>query len=133
LSRISDKMYVKIDSQKKIGTGEIREKVDYSVHHPDKTITNYHSYSGGERQRVRIADMMAFHTLLGRFDFLVLDEVLELSLDSSGKDNIIKLLRSKLEDVSSLFVISHDQEIKDSFNTYLNIEKIDGISRIKEE
>jgi ABC-type lipoprotein export system ATPase subunit len=123
-------MYVEIDSQGVTKAGEVREKVEYLVHHPSKTITDYHSYSGGERQRVRIADMMAFQALLGKFDFMIMDEVLELSLDSSGKDNIINLLRSRVGDISSLFVVSHDSEIKDSFGSVLNIKKKDGVSNV---
>ncbi|MHA1232578.1 MAG: LAGLIDADG family homing endonuclease, partial [Candidatus Helarchaeota archaeon] len=130
LSKISDSLYVKIESQSKTKKKEIREKVEYKVYHPEKTITDYNSYSGGQRQRIQIADKSAFNSILGNFNFMFLDEVLELSLDKSGKDSVMNLLKEKSLELGALFVISHDEEIQDKFDNILNIKLEDGESRL---
>jgi len=90
LSKISDQLYVEIESQSLTKAGDVREKVGYRVHHPDKSVVDYWSYSGGQRQRIQIADKIAFNNLLGKFNFLFLDEVLEISLDDVGKENVFE-------------------------------------------
>ena len=67
---------------------------------------------------------------LGKFDIMILDEVLEGSIDDNGKSVIISLLKEKASELGSLFVISHDDYIKDSFDNSLRVKKINGISRI---
>lgn len=129
LNAVSKRMFVEIDSQSELKAG-VREKISYNVNHPDKEIKNYFSYSGGERQRVKIADIFAFNSLISRFNFLFLDEILEGSLDSAGKSEVIKLLRHKAKEVGSLFVVSHDDSIKGSFDTVINIIKEEGVSKI---
>ena len=131
LSGIADKIYIKIDSQGLTKSGEVREKIDYSVNHPNKTITNFYSYSGGERHRVNLASMFAFNKLLSKLNFIVLDEVLELSLDVSGKEDVIKLLKNKITEVDTILCVSHDDSIKDNFISVMNIKKIDEVSHIR--
>ena len=130
LSSISDNLCVSIDSQAQTKSGDVREKVSYKVFSPDKTITDYWSFSGGQRQRVAIADKIAFNSLLGRFSFLFLDEILELSLDENGKQDVIRLLKNKANELDTIFVISHDLGIADSFSNVIEVSMEDGVSRI---
>jgi DNA repair exonuclease SbcCD ATPase subunit/intein/homing endonuclease len=123
LSEVESNTYVTIES------GE--DKILYKVHSNNGSmVTNFKSFSGGEKQRIKIADMFAFNTLLGKFNFIIADEALEGSLDSTGKSNVLNLLRNKLKEISNIFVISHSEQIKDSFNNVINIEKENGVSRI---
>jgi DNA repair exonuclease SbcCD ATPase subunit len=75
--------------------------------------------------------MFAFNNLLGRFDFMVLDEVLELSLDTAGKEDVITLLKNKAKDTGTILCISHDSTIKDSFNSVLSVKLENEISYIE--
>lgn len=131
LSKISDNIYVEIDAQTELKSSDVKEKVSYKVHHPTKAIKNYKSYSGGERQRVKLSDIFAFNSLLGKFDIMILDEVLEGSVDDKGKSLIISMLREKASELGSLFVISHDDYIKDSFDNTMYVRKTNGISKIR--
>jgi DNA repair exonuclease SbcCD ATPase subunit len=63
-------------------------------------------------------------------DFLLLDEVLDLSLDETGQEALVALLGELARDVSSIFVISHKQFIKEHFNKNLVVVKKKGESRI---
>jgi len=128
LATISDRMIVSLDSQSTLKDKSISEKISYRILHPDKVISDFSSYSGGEKQRVVISDIFAFNKLLGRFNFVILDEILEMSLDDEGKSEIIKLLKEKANEIGVILVISHSNQIKDSFDTILEIEKVDGES-----
>jgi DNA repair exonuclease SbcCD ATPase subunit len=131
LSKISNNIFVEIDAQKELKASKVvREKISYTVNHPDKAIKSYNSYSGGQRQRVKLADIFAFNTLLGKFDIMILDEVLEGSIDDEGKSVVIELLKEKAKELGTLFVVSHDDYIKDSFDSVLNVTMKNGVSQI---
>ena len=74
---------------------------------------------------------MAFNRLLGKFSFVFWDEVLELSLDEIGKSNVIDLLKSEGFD-KTIFVISHDENIRDNFENVINIRLENGESKIND-
>jgi len=131
LSMLDKNLYVKIDSQSKLQSGDIREKISYKVFSPDRpNITDFKSYSAGQRQRIKIADIFAFNELISNFNFMILDEILELSLDESGKEDVMTFLRSMTSKLDSIFVISHSQQIKDKFDSIIDIEMRGGISKI---
>ena len=125
---------VELSGQTELKSGRkderMREKIDYRVVSEDGKKRSYHSFSGGEKQRVRIADMFAISDLMGKFNFLMLDEVLEGSVDSKGKDDIGALLRLKEKEGVTLFVVSHDLEIQSKFDNVIQIEKVNGISKL---
>jgi len=133
LSDISDKLFVKIESQSTVASGEIRERISYDIISIDKKITDYSSYSGGQKQRIKVADIFSFNKLLGKLNFIILDEVLELSMDDAGKGQILELLKRKYlsGEIQTIFVISHDVQIKDHFDKIINIGIKDGVSYIK--
>jgi DNA repair exonuclease SbcCD ATPase subunit len=130
LSSISDRMFVEIDSQRDLKSGGVKEEIAYRVHNPDKDITDYHSYSGGERQRVKIANILAFSDLLGQMDIMILDEVLELSLDEDGKTSVMDLLREKANSIGTIFVVTHSDVMKEKLDSVIRIRKNDGVSEI---
>jgi len=130
LSTISSEL-VEIISQKELASGDIKEAITYKLHSPDKNIKNFKAYSSGQRQRVLIADKLSFHKLLSKFNFILFDEVLELSLDEKGKSSVLDLLKTYSKELGSMFVISHDSEIKEKFDNVINIELKNGVSHIK--
>jgi len=133
LSYMTKSMLVKIDAQKELkSTKDIREEISYKII-SNRPITNYKSYSGGEKQRIRIADILAFNELLGKFDIMILDEVLELSLDDKGKSSVLDILREKANTLGSIFVISHSGIIKDKIDTTIKVKNVNGIAKLIEE
>jgi ABC-type multidrug transport system ATPase subunit len=88
------------------------------------------SYSGGERQRCKLADILSFSKLIGKFNFLILDEVLELSLDSNGIDKIFELLKTRALELDTIFVVSHNNQLNDKFDSILTIRKNNGNSEV---
>ena len=64
--------------------------------------------SGGQKQRLNLLRGLALQT-----DLLILDEPLN-GLDFESSVRVLEMLRRRLEEGSSILVISHNEEIFDS-------------------
>jgi len=49
---------------------------------------------------------------------MILDEVLELSLDENGKSDVIDLLKVKTSELGSVLIITHSDIMKDKIDTF---------------
>ena len=94
----------------------------------------YNNFSQGEKQRIDMALMLTWRAVARlknstNTNLLILDETFDSSLDTTGVDELIKILHM-LDDVN-LFVISHKGDIlQDKFETVIKFEKIKNFSRI---
>jgi exonuclease SbcC len=94
----------------------------------------FSTYSGGEQMRISIAQRRALSNLLAHrkaaeCPLMLLDE--PNSLDDAG----MAALAQVLEDLAAaegltILVVSHDPALRDAFETSIQIEKVDGRSRI---
>jgi len=130
LSDFDTDIFVKLGGQSVLKSKEIREKISYEVISTSKEITNFFSYSSGQRQRVLFSDKIAFNTLLGKFNFIILDEILELSLDDKGKEATINFLKYINDRFNFMFVISHDHSIKNIFDNTIEAKITNGVSTL---
>jgi len=100
------------------------------------TADKFEDLSSGEKKRVSLALNIAFLTYLsskvGGINIAVFDEVFD-SLDASGIENVIKLLKKLSKNIGSIFVISHNSDLKynDNFDKSLVVEKSNGLSILK--
>jgi len=94
----------------------------------------YHNFSEGEKQRIDMALMLTWRAIAKlknstNTNLLILDEVFDSSLDTTGTEELMKILHS-LDDVN-LFVISHKGDIlQDKFANTIKFEKVKNFSRI---
>lgn len=96
----------------------------------------YEVLSGGEKQKVDVIIQFAIRDMLCAYlnfssNILVLDEITD-SLDIVGSQNMFNLISKKLNDVESIYIISHHQTDFDiPYDDQINIVKgNDKISRI---
>jgi DNA repair exonuclease SbcCD ATPase subunit len=95
---------------------------------------SYHNFSEGEKQRIDMALMLTWRAIAklknsANTNLLILDEVFDSSLDTSGTEELMKILHM-LEDVN-LFVISHKGDIlHDKFINVIKFDKVKNFSRI---
>ena len=95
---------------------------------------SYHNFSEGEKQRIDMALMLTWRAIAklknsANTNLLILDEVFDSSLDTSGTEELMKILHM-LEDVN-LFVISHKGDIlHDKFINVVKFDKVKNFSRI---
>jgi len=113
---------------------EIYFDIGESLNDMDLVGVDYYNLSGGEKRRVDILVQIAFSEFISRvsnssINLLALDEIF-VHMDISSINNILPFLQSYFGDSKNIYIISHDEEIKDLFNSYLIVEKKGGISNL---
>lgn len=95
----------------------------------DSKGSSYQSLSNGEKRRLDISIQFALHDYVSmycgmRMDTVFIDEILD-TLDDIGTQNIFEILRLKLEycHLKSIYVITHNSELKDKFDKVITVEK----------
>lgn len=116
---------------------ELDENFNETILSRGRDIFSYSSFSEGEKFRINIAILFAWRALARlrnsiSTNILILDEILDGSLDQDGTDEFMKVLSSLTED-NNVFIISHKtDQLIDKFPNTLHFEKVHGFSRIKE-
>ena len=98
---------------------------------------DFGNLSSGEKKRVNLSLSLAFrdvlHHLHSKINCLFIDEI-DASLDSSGVENVFKLLKQKTRtDGVSLWIISHRPEAAGRFDRTVVVRKENGFSQIVDE
>jgi len=97
---------------------------------------SYASFSEGEKMRIDLALMFTWREIARlknstNTNLLIMDEVFDSSLDSTGTDDFLKILNS-LES-QNIFVISHKGDVLfDKFNSIIRFEKQKNFSKMVE-
>ena len=99
---------------------------------------SYASFSEGEKMRIDLALLFTWRTIAkmknsANTNLLILDEIFDSSLDTSGTDDFLKILHT-VSDKTNVFVISHKTEsLQDKFASTLMVEKKQNFSVISKE
>lgn len=129
---------IELTGMTKTKKGLVRNKIGINVI-SESGVTNFDSYSGGERQRLNIALLLALRDVAEgnkgiKLNCLFLDEVLDLSLDEEGIEEVLGLLRHKKSAVDSIFVITPKVQLLHNtgvnFDTVMAVEKKSGYSTV---
>ena len=97
---------------------------------------NYHSFSEGEKLRIDLAILFTWREIAKlknstNTNLLILDEIFDSSLDSSGTDEFMRILTNK--DKENVFVISHKGDtLIDKFPRVMKFEKYKNFTRMAE-
>jgi len=93
---------------------------------------NYKSNSDGERKRADLAISLALQDLvLDYTNLTVYDEVFD-GLDEIGVENAVALLRERVKQVGTIFVITHNAHFKALFEKVITVVKdANGISTLQ--
>jgi DNA repair exonuclease SbcCD ATPase subunit len=97
---------------------------------------SYASFSEGEKSRIDIALMLTWRSvakLKNSVDtnLLVLDEIFDSSLDSTGTDELSFILRNFTNDLN-LFIISHREHMVEKFDRVLKFDKVKNFSKMEQ-
>lgn len=96
---------------------------------------SYASFSEGEKTRIDLALMFTWRTIAKmknsvNTNLLILDEILDGSLDANGTDEFLKIIQSLTDDTNT-FIISHKSDtISDKFDKIYHFQKIKNFSRL---
>lgn len=110
------------------------ENFDEVIKNKTKESFTYHSFSEGEKLRIDLAILFTWREIskmknAANTNLLLLDEILDSSLDSSGIDEFLKILKTDKINTNT-FIISHKMEITDKFDRILRFTKINGFTKI---
>lgn len=96
---------------------------------------SYASFSEGEKMRIDLALMFTWRAIAklrnsASTNLLIMDEVFDSSLDSSGTEEFLKILETLAGDTNT-FIISHKgDQLFDRFHSIIKFEKHSNFSRI---
>ncbi len=95
----------------------------------------YESFSEGEKARIDLAILFAWRAIAkirnsAGANILIMDEIFDGSLDSTGSDELLRILESVTGD-TNVFIISHKDTLYDKFHSIVTFEKINNFSQIK--
>ena len=117
---------------------ELDENFEETIKSRFRDEFSYASFSEGEKMRIDLALLFTWRTIAkmknsANTNLLMLDEIFDSSLDSSGTDDFMKILKTFSED-TNVFVISHKPDVlQDKFERLLRVEKKQNFSTIIEE
>ena len=98
---------------------------------------NYHSFSEGEKLRIDLSILFTWREIAKiknstNTNLLILDEIFDSSLDSSGTDEFMRILQTTMIK-ENIFVISHKSDtLIDKFPRVLKFEKYKNFTRMIE-
>lgn len=127
---------VEFQTQVENAKGELKDKFDVIVTNSNGG-TSYKSNSAGEQKRIDLAISFAIQDLIMSKDDIstniaLYDECFD-GLDTVGCENVIKLLKDRLNTVGTIFVITHSESLKPLFENVITMVKEDGVSRLEKE
>lgn len=135
LSRLTGStISVEFSTQSLKSDGTKTDKFDVKVTNNGEEAT-YASLSSGEKRRVDVAISLTLQDLVMAkselsVNVLFYDELFE-ALDGIGSENVVELLKDRLDSVDSIFVITHNESLAPLFDDKITVVKDkEGISTI---
>lgn len=126
-ARVSGGEFIPIfSSTTTMKSGLEKEAFSVSVRRGDEVV-DYKSISGGEKRRVDVIVLLTLCKLLNttagkEVNLLVFDEVFE-SLDSSGIEDVVNVLKEFKDEGKCVYVISHQEEARSLFEEEVLVVK----------
>ena len=110
------------------------EEFNETVQSPIHEDFSYASFSEGEKQRIDLALLFTWREVARmknsvNTNLMILDEVFDSSLDATGTEEFLKIIRYVVKD-ANIFVISHKTGMEDKFESVTRFEKVKGFSRM---
>lgn len=126
---------IEIKPQRELKSGEFKDEIDIPVLLGGMRV-KYDNLSSGQQQRINIALLMAIYMWsrevgANPFNFMLLDEVLDLSLAERGQEDVCDFISTMLKDIGQIFVISHRDGLQShSYNEIHVVRDKKGVSSI---
>jgi exonuclease SbcC len=127
LGRMTDgRMHVRVETQREIKTGELREALDIIIS-DELGSRPYELYSGGESFRINFAIRIALSRLLARrtgaqLRTLFIDEGFGTQ-DARGREHLVAAINTIQNDFDRILVITHIDELKEAFPARIEVTK----------
>lgn len=114
---------------------ELDENFNESIKSRYRDEFSYASFSEGEKMRIDLALLFTWRAIAklrnsASTNLLIMDEVFDSSLDTTGTEEFLKILNDLTSD-ANIFIISHKgDQLMDKFQSTIRFEKVKNFSRI---
>ena len=114
---------------------ELDENFNETIRSRFRDVFSYSSFSEGEKLRIDLALLFTWRAVAKlrnsvSTNLLIMDEIMDSSLDSSGTEEFLKIIQELTAD-SNIFIISHKgDQLFDKFHSVIRFEKVKNFSRI---
>ena len=113
---------------------KLNEEFSETIESPIHEDFCYASFSEGEKMRIDLALLFTWREVAAyknstNTNLLVMDEVFDSSLDGTGTDEFLKIIRFVIKD-ANIFVISHKESLLEKFESVIQFEKLKGFSKM---
>lgn len=114
---------------------ELDEEFNETIKSRFRDDFSYASFSEGEKMRINLAILFTWRAVAKlrnsvSTNLLILDEIMDSSLDSNGTEEFLKIIKELTSDTNT-FIISHKgDQLFDKFENILKFEKHKNFSRI---
>jgi len=114
---------------------ELDEEFNETIKSRFRDEFSYASFSEGEKMRINLAILFTWRAVAKlrnsvSTNLLILDEIMDSSMDSNGTDEFLKILNNLTSDTNT-FIISHKtDQMYDKFANVIKFEKHKNFSRI---
>lgn len=116
---------------------ELDEQFNESIKSRHRDEFSYQSFSEGEKLRINLAILFAWRDVAKMkncvfTNLLILDEILDSSLDAEGTEEFVELLKTGIDEKTNVFIISHKTDaIQDKFESVIRFEKDGNFSKLE--
>ena len=113
---------------------KLNEEFSETIESPIHEDFCYASFSEGEKMRIDLALLFTWREVAAyknstNTNLLVMDEVFDSSLDGTGTDEFLKIIKFVIKD-ANIFVISHKESLLEKFESVIQFEKLKGFSKM---
>lgn len=114
---------------------ELNESFDETIKSRFRDTFSYASFSEGEKMRINLAILFTWRAVAklrnsASTNLLIMDEILDSSLDTNGTDEFLKILNTLTEDTNT-FIISHKgDQLFDKFTNVIKFTKNKNFSMV---
>ena len=114
---------------------ELDENFNETIRSRFRDVFSYSSFSEGEKLRIDLALLFTWRAVAKlrnsvSTNLLIMDEIMDSSLDTSGTEEFLKIIEELTAD-SNIFIISHKgDQLFDKFHSVIRFEKVKNFSRI---
>lgn len=114
---------------------EIDEQFNETIKSRFRDEFSYNSFSEGEKMRINLAVLFTWRAIAkmrnsAATNLLIMDEVFDSSLDSTGTDEFLKIIENLTQDTNT-FIISHKtDQLFDKFHNVIKFAKVKNFSKI---
>jgi energy-coupling factor transporter ATP-binding protein EcfA2 len=114
---------------------ELDEEFNETIKSRFRDEFSYASFSEGEKMRINLAILFTWRSVAKlrnsiSTNLLIMDEVMDSSMDSNGTDEFLKILNNLAADTNT-FIISHKtDQLYDKFTNVIKFEKHKNFSKV---